>query len=319
MPGQRGPQRGDGGQAVRLELLAAEAAAHPQALHGDLVRGQAEHVGHDVLGLGRVLRARLDEDLPVLVDQGQRGLRLQVEVLLAADLELTAEPVDGPFQPSGDVAAADRSLVALIAAGLDGVVHGDQRGQRLVVGLDLGGALPGRLQGLAEHPAHPVVVVHDLAGEQRLVVFLAGVVEAGHVVRGQHPHHAGHLVGGLDAQAGDPRVRVRGLDRPGVQRAERAADQVLGVQRVAGDMQVGALVRHRQAHHGLVRAIGQRTVCSAHFCLRAPPGGTLLVWPPSAAGPRRSSLAPGLGPWGKTESRRHRAPLLMTGPPPRRT
>ena len=55
-------------QAVRLELLAAEAPAHPQALRGDLVRGQAEHVRHDVLGLGRVLRAALHEHLPRLVD-----------------------------------------------------------------------------------------------------------------------------------------------------------------------------------------------------------------------------------------------------------
>ena len=126
-PGERGAERGDGGQPVRLELLAAEAAAHPQALHGDLVRGQAEHVRHDVLGLGRVLRAGLDEDLAVLVDQRQRGVGLQVEVLLAADLELAAEPVRGPLQPGGRVAAADRALVALVAPGRDRVVHADQR------------------------------------------------------------------------------------------------------------------------------------------------------------------------------------------------
>ena len=47
----------------------------------------------DVLGLGRVLGAGLDEDLAVLVDQGQRGVGLQVEVLLPAELELAAEPV----------------------------------------------------------------------------------------------------------------------------------------------------------------------------------------------------------------------------------
>ena len=34
--GEGRAQRGDGRQAVRLELLAAEAAAHPQALHRDL-------------------------------------------------------------------------------------------------------------------------------------------------------------------------------------------------------------------------------------------------------------------------------------------
>ena len=75
------------------------------------MRGQAEHVRHDVLGLGRVLRAGLHEDLAVLVDQRQRGLGLQVEVLLAADFELAAEPVR---RAGGRVTAADRVLVALV-------------------------------------------------------------------------------------------------------------------------------------------------------------------------------------------------------------
>ena len=91
--GEHRAERRDRGQAVRLELLAAEAAAHPQALHGDLVGWQAQHVRDDVLGLGRVLGAGLDEDLAVLVDQRQRGVGLQVEVLLPAELEFAAEPV----------------------------------------------------------------------------------------------------------------------------------------------------------------------------------------------------------------------------------
>ena len=68
---------------VRLHLLAAEPAAHPQALHGDLVAAQPEHVGDDLLGLRRVLGAALHEDLPALVDVGQRAVGLEVEVLLA--------------------------------------------------------------------------------------------------------------------------------------------------------------------------------------------------------------------------------------------
>ena len=46
-----GAQRGDRRVAVRLHLLAAEAAAHPQALHGDLVVRLPQHVRDDVLGL----------------------------------------------------------------------------------------------------------------------------------------------------------------------------------------------------------------------------------------------------------------------------
>ena len=70
--GEGRAERGDRGEAVRLHLLAAEPAAHPQALHGDVVAGEPEHVGDDLLRLGRVLGAALHEDLAALVDQGQR-------------------------------------------------------------------------------------------------------------------------------------------------------------------------------------------------------------------------------------------------------
>ena len=80
---ERGAQGGHRGEAVRLHLLAAEPAAHPQALHGDPVARYAEHVGGDLLGLGGVLGAGLHEHLAVLVDARQAALGLQVEVLLA--------------------------------------------------------------------------------------------------------------------------------------------------------------------------------------------------------------------------------------------
>ena len=72
-PVRVGAQRGNGGEAVGLHLLAAEAAAHPQALHGHAVAGDTEHVGHDLLRLARVLRAALHEDLAALVDEGERA------------------------------------------------------------------------------------------------------------------------------------------------------------------------------------------------------------------------------------------------------
>ena len=93
--GQGRAERGDRGEAVRLHLLAAEAAAHPQALHGDVVAAPAEDVRHDLLGLGRVLGAALHEHLAGLVDVRQRGMRLQVEVLLAGHLDLALEDVRG--------------------------------------------------------------------------------------------------------------------------------------------------------------------------------------------------------------------------------
>ena len=182
-PGERRPQRGDRGEAVRLHLLAAEPAAHPQALHGDVVVVQAEHVGHDLLGLGRVLGAALHEHLAALVDQRQRGVGLEVEVLLAGHLGGPAEHVGGAREAAPDVAAADDGPAALEAPGLDRLGQRDDRGQRLVVDLDGRGAEPRGLEGLAQHPADGVPDEHHLVGEERLVVLDPGVVDAGDVGR----------------------------------------------------------------------------------------------------------------------------------------
>ena len=62
----------DRGEPVGLRLLSAEPAAHPQALHGDGMVGETEHMGDDLLGLARVLGRRLHEDLAGVVDLGER-------------------------------------------------------------------------------------------------------------------------------------------------------------------------------------------------------------------------------------------------------
>jgi hypothetical protein len=83
-PREHGAERGDRREDRAAASPCPEAAAHPQALHRDAVRRQAQHVRHDLLRLGRVLRARLDEDLPLGVDAREGGMRLEVEVLLSA-------------------------------------------------------------------------------------------------------------------------------------------------------------------------------------------------------------------------------------------
>ncbi len=113
--GQARADGGDRGEAVWLHLLAAEAATHAQALHRHLVVGQPEDVRHDLLRLGGVLGAALDEDLAALVDQRQRGVGLEVEVLLAGELELAVEHVAGARQGGVDVAALHGRLGALEA------------------------------------------------------------------------------------------------------------------------------------------------------------------------------------------------------------
>ena len=154
--GDRGAERGDRGEAVRLHLLAAETAAHPQALHGDLVAGQAQHVRDDLLGLRRVLGAGLHEHLPGLVDRRQRGVGLQVEVLLAAELELAAEPCARAGPPGLGVAAAQRRA-ALVALRRDrlGDVTSDGSGS---YSTSTASRPAGPPPAIAEHPAHGVAV-----------------------------------------------------------------------------------------------------------------------------------------------------------------
>ncbi len=255
--GQPGAERGDGREAVRLHLLAAEAAAHAEALHGHLVAGQAEHVSDDLLRLRGVLGAALDEHLPVLVDQGQRRVRLQVEVLLVGELELAREHVGGVGEAGVDVAGDHHGPGAVEAPGGDRVPQGDQGGQFVEFHLDGLRAEACRFRGLAEHPGDRVAVEHDLVGEERFVVLHAGVVDPGHVGRGQYADHAGDGERGPGAQRGDAAAGLHDLDRVGVQHVLGAVHQVVGVERGARDVQVGALVRQGDADDGLLGTLGQ--------------------------------------------------------------
>ena len=245
--GERRTQRGDRRKAVRLHLLAAEAAAHAQALHRDLVVVPAQHVGHDLLRLGGVLGAALDEDLLALVDVGQGAMGLEIEVLLAGELEVAAEDMGGGGEAGLDVAPPHLRHRALEGLGLDRLGHLDVGGERLDLDLDSRRAEPGGLERLAQHPAHGVAVEHDLTGKQRLVVLDPGVVDPGNVRRGEHPDDAGHGQRGVGAQRGDPAVRQPNLHGIGVQHVLGALHQVVGVERLAGDVQGRALVRDRDA------------------------------------------------------------------------
>ena len=187
--GEHRPECGNRREAVRLHLLAAEAAAHPQALRGDVVALHAEHVRHDLLGLGRVLGAALHEHLAALVDQGQRGVGLEVEVLLPGHLGDALEDVGRGGQRGVDLPALDHRVGSLEALGLDRLGQRDHRRQRLVVDDDGLGTEPGGLEGLPQHPAHGVPDEHHDLGEERLVVLDAGVVDPRHVLGGEHADH----------------------------------------------------------------------------------------------------------------------------------
>ena len=80
---QRRHQRRD----RRLRLLAAEAAAHAPHHADHLVLAAAEHLRDHGLDLARVLRRGVNGHLARFAGPGQRGLALEVEMLLAAAVE----------------------------------------------------------------------------------------------------------------------------------------------------------------------------------------------------------------------------------------
>jgi hypothetical protein len=79
-----------GGPQRRLRFLAAEAAAHAPALDHDVVRMQAQRMRDHVLHLARVLGRALHQHAAVFLRDGVGDLAFQVELLLAADIQLAA-------------------------------------------------------------------------------------------------------------------------------------------------------------------------------------------------------------------------------------
>jgi hypothetical protein len=168
-----------------------------------------------------------------------------------------SEHVLGHGERGVDVASREGRLPALEGVRRDRGLHREDRGQRFVVDLDDSCAETGRLEGLAEHPAHGVAPEHDLGREERLVALDAGLVVSGDVVGREHADDAGHVVRRVDLQAGDHRMGVRGLHRPGVQDVLGLLDEVVGVERSPTDVLGGGLVLHRHSDDRVRGAIRQ--------------------------------------------------------------
>jgi hypothetical protein len=156
---------------------------------------------------------------------------LQVEVLLSGELEDPGENVARAAQPLFDVTALNGGLCTLELSCLDGLFDVHQR--RLGLHLDYDGrcAEPGCLQRLAEHITDGMTEELHFGREQRLVVLDAGIVDARHVVGGQHPDHPRNVVRGLHIELGDLALRDEDLHRIGMQAVLGARDEVVGVER----------------------------------------------------------------------------------------
>ena len=129
-------ERGDRGPGAGLALLAAEAAAHAPRLDGHEGVRNAENARDDMLRLGRVLGRGVHRHLVAFAGNGERGLALEIEMLLAADRELALQPVRRRADGGVGVAAAEGVVVLHALARLQRV--GDRDGRRLLLDVDLG-------------------------------------------------------------------------------------------------------------------------------------------------------------------------------------
>ncbi|MEZ5522753.1 MAG: hypothetical protein R3F08_14935 [Dokdonella sp.] len=86
-----GGECGDSRIRIGLGFLAAESATHAQAATDHAIRRQAQHPGHDDLGLGRMLRRGHDLDDALGIDLRPAGLGFEVEMVLATDRDFAVQ------------------------------------------------------------------------------------------------------------------------------------------------------------------------------------------------------------------------------------
>ncbi len=202
--GERGPRRG-------LLLLAAEAAPQSRDLELDEVHRQTGHGRHRPLGRTRRLRGGVHQQPAVVAWDGQRAVRLEVGVLLGAELDPTGHDRRAPGPRRIDVAGGERPgrgqhLARLVR--LAGVEEG--REHHPVSRHELGGP-PRGVGGIGDHERHRLTDAVDLSvGEQGLVVGdAADLVVAGDVGGREHRTHTRLAGGGRDIEGGEPRMGMR--------------------------------------------------------------------------------------------------------------
>ena len=231
-------QRRDRRPRIRLHLLAAECTAHAQAFHRHLVAGKAEHARDFVLRLARMLRRGMQSDAARFIDPRNGALRLEVEMLLPADAEGSCDT----HRPGGlsHIAPLQPQRPRMKAPFLNRLFDRQNCRQHFVLHHRPRRPALCRLQRLPEHPRHRLPMVHHLARKQGL----AGMLLPRHVVARQRRRYARffHRAGGIEAR--HQSVRVRRHHGPRMQELREAAHQVVGVQRLAGDVPARAFVRN---------------------------------------------------------------------------
>jgi hypothetical protein len=119
-----------------LRFFSAECAAHAFGVHDHLTHVDAEEIRDHFLHLGGMLCRRMHRQRTVLAGIDQRGLRLEIEMILTAVAEHSFEHVLGGGHRGGGVAAADVARLADEALRGDGFVDAEDRRQLFEVDLD---------------------------------------------------------------------------------------------------------------------------------------------------------------------------------------
>jgi hypothetical protein len=252
-----GQHRGDAGDLRRLALLAAKAAAHAPAFGDHLMHPPAQGVGHHVLHLGGVLGGGEEAQGVVFTGDGAGDLAFQVEVLLAAQLDLAPQAVGGLRQGGRGVAAAHLDGGQHPGFGLGGGGGGEDGGQRIHLHPGQARGAAGSVMAVGGHGKQGLAVEKDLAGAQDGVVVLhrPAVVDARDVRGDDHVAHPRGRPHGGQVEHADASVGDAGQAQGGMQGAGGYGD-VIHVGGPPGDVQVGALVGQAGANAGQGLGVG---------------------------------------------------------------
>jgi len=242
-------ERGDGGPLRGLALLAAEPAPHAAHLAGDIGIGQGEHPGDHMLDFRGMLGGGGDVDIAFLARHRERGLPLQVEMLLPADAQRSGQPVRALRDRGSGIAApetviGEHGLVARL-----GILDRDRRALGIDLDMRLARRAPGGVAGRRHDGEERLAVEIDLAlGEHRIIAHGRGdVVGAGYVGGGEHHDDTGRLPHGAEIERGDAPARL-GRHADGDMQGALGLADIVDVMRSALHVPQGRIMRQGLPH-----------------------------------------------------------------------
>ncbi len=184
-------------------------------------------------------------DAASLVDPGNRALRFEIEVLLAAHPQFALEIQRTGFDRRC-VAPSQPQRSGMKTPRKDRVLDGQDGRQRLVFHRHAAGATLRRIERFTEHPGDGLAVVRHLGWEERFIVPVGSrIAFARNVSAGENRGDAWFRQGGGNIQTSDQGMRVRREHRPGMQRTRKTQQQIVRVESIARHVPARALMGDR--------------------------------------------------------------------------